>query len=162
MKISRYEKDLSLEQIEVLEKYIGLNIPQDYVKHLLQYNGGKPAPNIFRFYRNNGEFDGSDLDWFLAIYNGEYDNLKTYIDIYKKNDKRLPSHIFPIAHDSGGNLICISCGVDDYGYIYFWDHENEVDYSVSDDSDYSNLHLIAKSFKKFIDGLMTLEEFENS
>lgn len=48
---------------------------------------------------------------------------------------------------------CISCYKDEIGYIYFWDHENEVDYKISNDMNYSNLYLVAKSFSEFIDGL---------
>jgi hypothetical protein len=69
------------------------------------------------------------------------------------DEKRLPNHLLPIAHDPLGNLICISCSKEDFGYIYFWDHENAVDYANSTDADYSNLYIIAKSFKEFIAGL---------
>ncbi len=95
----------------------------------------------------------SFIDWFLAIYDGEYDNLKSYIQAYKIETKRLPSHILPIAHDPGGNLICISCKTNDEGCIYFWDHENEVDYSIQQNDDYSNLYFIANNFNEFIDNL---------
>jgi len=124
----------------------------EYKNHLLKHNGGQCSPNVFRFYEN-GKLTESCIDWFLAIYEGEYDNLKEYIKTYKIDKKRLPVHMLPIAHDPGGNLICISCDSLDEGYIYFWDHENEVDYNVTDDKDYSNLYFIAKSFEEFITGL---------
>lgn len=143
---------VSLSQIEKVEEWIGLEFPLEYKKHLIKYNGGACSPDRFGFIEN-GKYTRSILDWFLAIYNGKYNNLKTYIEIYKLDSKRLPTHMLPIAHDPGGNLVCISCGRNDYGYVYFWDHEKEVNYNISDDSDYSNLYLIAKSFNEFIDGL---------
>lgn len=150
---SKTESQLtSIQQIEEVEKYVGLDLPSEYKSHLLNHNGGQCIPSIFKF-NKKGKSEESCIDWFLAIYDGEYDNLKEYIRIYKLEEKRLPTHILPIAHDPGGNLICISCGKDDKGDIYFWDHENEVDYNLSDDQDYSNLFLIAKSFSEFIDGL---------
>lgn len=149
---SQTESKLSLAQIEEVEKYVRLDFPAEYKQHLLKYNGGQCTPNVFKF-DENGNWTESCIDWFLAIYEGEYDNLKKYIQIYKLEEKRLPIHILPIAHDPGGNLICISCHIDDVGYIYFWDHENEVNYSVSHDTDYSNLHFVAKSLNEFIDGL---------
>ena len=66
--------------------------------------------------------------------------------------------MLPIAHDSQGNIICISCGKNDYGRVYFWDHEDEVDYTESRDDDYSNLYLIADDFSSFLEGLMSQEE----
>jgi hypothetical protein len=146
------ELPLSLSQIEEIEMMVGLNFPESYKTHLLKYNGGRCYPNIF-FFEEKGNITDSFIDWFLAIYEGKYDNLKTYIEIYKLESKRLPSHILPIAHDPGGNLICISCGNQDNEYIYFWDHENEVNYMIFDDNNYSNMYLIAKSFEEFLDGL---------
>lgn len=152
VRFSQTEAQISLAQINEVEFSVGLNFPNDYKEHLLKYNGGKCIPNVFSFYEN-GKVTQSGIDWFLAIYDGEYDNLKDYIITYKVEEKRMPSHLLPIAHDPGGNLICISCGGDDEGCVYFWDHENEVDYTESDDSDYSNLYLIAGSFNEFISGL---------
>jgi cell wall assembly regulator SMI1 len=154
---SQTESQLNLIQIEEVEKYVGIDFPNEYKNHLLKYNGGQCSPNVFKF-NENGKWTESCVDWFLAIYDGEYDNLKEYIKTYKLDEKRLPLHMLPIAHDPGGNLICISCGTEDEGYIYFWDHENEVNYNVSSNADYSNLHFVAKDLNEFIDGLK--EEFE--
>ncbi len=150
------EKSIDEKEIEKIEKYIGLKFPKEYREHLLRYNGGQCSPNVFSFVENGVKTE-SCIDWFLAIYEGENDNLKDYITILKIEEKRIPRHIVPIAHDPGGNQICISCGSLDYGYIYFWDHENEVDYTVSGDDDYSNLYLIAKSFNEFLNSLTSLE-----
>ncbi len=154
---SQTESKLNLTQIKEIEKYVNLKFHNEYKEHLLQYNGGQCLPNVFRF-NENGKWAESCIDWFLAIYDGEYDNLKKYIQIYKIEEKRLPIHILPFAHDPGGNLICISCDNEDEGSIYFWDHENEVDYNASGDNDYSNLYFVAKSFNDFINELK--QDFE--
>ncbi len=146
------EDELNRSRIEQIERFVNLNFPKEYKKHLLKHNGGQCSPNMFSF-TENGKITESFVDWFLAIYDGEYDNLKNYIEIYKVKEKRLPTHILPIAHDPGGNLICISCSNHDLGYVYFWDHEKEVNYKKSDDSNYANLYLIAKGFNEFINGL---------
>ncbi len=146
------EYPVDIKQIKKIENFIGLSFPTDYKEHLLKYNGGQCEPNIFSFVEN-GEESESCIDWFLAIYDGAYDNLEKYIKIYKIDDKRLSSHILPIAHDPGGNLICISCGKKDNGSIFFWNHEKEVDYSTSDNTDYSNMYFIANSFKEFLEKL---------
>jgi cell wall assembly regulator SMI1 len=147
---------INLADIQEIERQVNLTFPHEYKVHLTKHNGGRCQPNVFSF-AEKGQITESCIDWFLAIYDGEYDNLNNYMVTYKFDDKRLPNHIIPIAHDPGGNLVCISCGSDDYGKVYFWDHENEVDYTVSGDDDYSNLYLIANSFNEFIDGLTDLE-----
>lgn len=149
---SETEYKLNIKDIEEIEKFIDLKLPNEYKEHLLLNNGGRCEPNIFDF-NEKGKITSSNIDWFLAIYNGEYDNLKDYLKIYKIDKKRLPTHIFPFALDAGGNLICISCGSNDFGSIYFWDHENEIDYHFSKNDDYSNLFFIAGTFKKFIEML---------
>ena len=149
---SQTESQLSSTQIREVEKIVDLNFPEEYKEHLLRYNGGQCTPNVFRF-NENGKLTDSSIDWFLAIYDGEYDNLKMYIQTYKLDEKRLPLHILPIAHDPGGNLICISCSGADKGFIYFWNHEKEVDYSNSNDRDYSNLYLVSQNLNEFLDEL---------
>ena len=143
---------LKLSQIEAVEKFSGLKFPESYKNHLLKYNGGQCDPNVFSF-TENGERTQSNINWFLAIDDEEDESLQEYINDYKIDEKRLPKHILPIAHDPFGNLICISCGKKDFGYVYFWDHEEEVDYQISKDDDYSNLYLIKDDFDKFINEL---------
>lgn len=143
------EYKINHSQINEIEQLVNLNFPTEYKLHLLKHNGGTCKPNVFTFYED-GKIADSMVDWFLAIYDGEYDNLKTYIIDYKLEKKRMPNSVFPIAHDPGGNLICIDT-LD--GKVYFWNHEKEVDYSSSIDKSYNNLFLIAESFSKFLDSL---------
>lgn len=156
---SETEENITLSQIEEIEQYVGLIFPQQYKEHLLKHNGGRCEPNVFEFITDTGKLNSSCINWFLAIYDGNYDNLKGAIESYKIEEKRMPIHILPIADDPGGNAICISTSGADEGYIYFWDHEQEVDYTISDDSDYSNLFFIAKSFNEFLSSLKTIEEY---
>jgi len=146
------ESPTSSTQIALLEKKLNLKIPDEYKAHLLRHNGGRCTPNVFSF-TERGEKANSSVEWFLALYDGKSDNLEKTISMYKVTSKRLPSHIIPIADDGLGNLICISCGPNDYGYVYFWDHDREVNYTTSNDSDYSNLYLIAKGFDEFLASL---------
>ncbi|MFY8035688.1 MAG: SMI1/KNR4 family protein [Cyclobacteriaceae bacterium] len=143
------ESPIHIVEIEKLEKLIELKFPIDYVNHLLKFNGGRCSPNRFSFLENKKETTSS-IDWFLAIYDGEFDNLERYILNYKVDEKRLPADIIPIAHDSGGNLVCISAYD---GKIYFWDHEKEVVSSDSGYDDFSNLYLVSNDFNNFLNNL---------
>ena len=144
------EKAISKFDFENIEKILTFRLPEEYKTHLLMYNGGRCKPNIFSFIEE-GKISKSSIDWFLAIYEGKYDNLNTYINMYKFEQKRIPFYLVPIAHDAGGSLICISCSESDYGYIYFWDHEKEQNHAHTDY--WGNIYLIDKSFNRFITNL---------
>jgi cell wall assembly regulator SMI1 len=147
-----YKTEVSIKEydIRIIEDKLGYSLPKEYRSHLLAHNGGKCKPNVFSFIEND-KLSKSKIDWFLAIYDGEYDNLLKYIDIYKFEQKRIPEYFIPIAHDPGGNLICISCSCSDYGYVYFWDHEKEI---LNHGEDYSeNIYFVANSFDDFIANL---------
>ena len=144
-------------QIKEMESFAGLTFPEQYKEHLLNFNGGRCKPDVFWFVEN-GNKTASAIGWFFAIYDGKYNNLRDCIEIYKRSVKRMPSYVLPFASDVVGNAICISCGKDDFGKIYFWDHEREVDYKTSDDSDYSNLYFIANSFNEFLENLTSGED----
>jgi len=148
--------ELSVAEVEDFEKKFTISFPVDYKAHLLKHNGGRCVPNVYEFFEK-GNSTNSDVAWFFAIYDGKSNRLDAAINIYKFDEKRLPKQLLPIARDSGGNLICISTGSNDYGYIYFGDHESEADYNITDDTDYSNIYIIAKSLPEFFDKLFDLE-----
>ncbi len=143
------EEPINEAQIKELEDKLNLDFPSLYKNHLLKFNGGRCEPNIFIF-EEEGKLTKSSVDWFLAVYDGEYDNLEDYCNTYKIGEKRMPETIFPIAHDPGGNLICMDASD---GKIYFWNHEKEVDYSQSDDNDRSNLYFVEENLDDFISNL---------
>ena len=141
------KKDIGLNDLKRVENLLGDLLPQDYKDHLLKYNGGRCTPNTFIF-EENGEVTESDIDWFLAIYEGEYDNLENYIKTSKMDEERLPKEFIPIAHDSGGNLICIH-NVNEK--VYFFDHEREESYK--DLNLEGKEYLIANSFSEFLENV---------
>ena len=140
------------EELDSLEKYAEVVFPNEYRNHLLKDNGGQCTPSVFHF-SENGKVTSSCIDRFLPTHKETWGSLKDYIETYKIDEKRLPNNLIPVAFDPGGNLICLSCFGSDAGSVYFWDHENEVDYSETDDSDTTNLYLIANSFSVFLASL---------
>jgi len=143
------EEEITESQIQELESNLNFKFPEEYKNHLLKFNGGRCDPNVFSF-EENGAVTESSVDWFLALYDGEFDSLEDYFKICKIDEKRMPSTFFPIANDPGGNLICMDT-IDNK--IYFWNHECEVDYGQSGDDDRSNLYLIANNLNGFISSL---------
>jgi len=139
------------EAIKTIEEKFGIALPVEYRNFLLSHNGGRVTPAVFRFKKQSGKYADSCVDWFLAIYDGEFDNFESYFETYKLDQQRLPPELVPIAHDPGGNLICISVSGSQKGAVFFWDHENECD--IGETPTFANVHLIADSFSMFLAGL---------
>jgi hypothetical protein len=130
-----------LSEVETAYKF---RFPEQYKAFLLQSNGGKINPRNFSF--GDEDYEGSRIDRFLAVYDGDHDNFETYFKIYKLDEQRIPENLVPIAHDDGGNLICISVEGEDSGAVYFWDHEYELE-------DEENVFLIKPDFNEFLASL---------
>ena len=146
------KSNIDENSLTVLELVLDINLPADYKAHILKNNGGECNHSQFNFFES-GLKTSSEINYFYAFYTGKYSNIYKAVNIFKVCEKRMPSKIVPIAYDSGGNQICISCNSSDFGVVYFWDHEKEVDYSISEDSDFSNLYFIASGFTEFLESL---------
>jgi hypothetical protein len=149
VKFYETEEQLNEDKVSELEHKLSFRFPIEYRNHLLKFNGGRCEPNIFCF-EEKGKLTESSVHYFLAIYNGEYDSLEKEFNLLKIEEKRMPSTFFPIANDPLGNCLCMDATD---GKVYFWDHENEIDYGQSDDNERSNLYLLANNLNKFISGL---------
>ncbi len=144
IQITHSQRPVDAETLSKVEKQYDFRFPDEYKSFLLQSNGGKINPRNFTF--GAEDYEGSRIDKFLAVYSGEHDNFEKYFQMYKKDAQRLPDNLVPIAHDDGGNLICISVDGNDCGAIYFWDHEYELE-------DEENIFLIKSSFNEFLAAL---------
>jgi len=164
-----YIKDILIEgtkdqitdsDIEKYIKELNINLPEDYKQHLIKYNGGHPikdgAPMINPIDESETDIG---IDWFLAIYEGESSNFLKAYHTFKIWQKRMPDELIPIANASCGDKICMSVKGDNYGKIYYWEHEIEA--SEGEEPDYSNVHLIANSFTDFINSLYETELLED-
>lgn len=139
---------LDSKHLEILEKKLGKKLPLDFRAFLLKFNGGYPEPDSFNFF---GSEDGSCVDRFLGINVGEHSNLYRYFKTYSK---RIPKEFLPIAHDPGGNLICIGLFGEYKNKIYFWDHEFEAN---GHEPNMTNMHLISGNFSEFLEVLHEVE-----
>jgi len=139
----------SEEDIKAVEAKISRAVPATYRKFLLDHNGGHPEPADFHF--ADSKEDGGIVAAFFGVnvsgaMNLE-DTLRTYAD-------RIPTRMFPIAHDPGGNLILLVVSGKDKNKIYFWDHEEEAEEGEPPTED--NLTLISNSFTAFLNSLDNL------
>ncbi len=147
--IENYSPPVCSEKIEFIEKKLGIILPLEYKAFLESYNGGYPVPDVFDIPKIN---DSSIVDRFFGIDLNQYSNLETFIENYRN---KIPKYFIPIARDPGGNLIVICLIGDQYGAIFFWDHEFETD---NEKPDMSNLFFIAGGFGEFIENLYENED----
>lgn len=93
------------QAVKVFLKKQGLDLPQDVVSFIVQYNAGRPKIN--RFDTNKSKecvFDGifsyneDDIENIYSVYVGEL----------KETLKK--AKLFPIGLEPGGDLICVDLG----------------------------------------------------
>jgi hypothetical protein len=130
--------------IQAFETRLNARLPEDYRQFLMQHNGGKPEPYCFRV-DMNGFPNESAITYFLCLSDTEQDSLSRYLKIYRD---RIPVNLLPIALPLAVNLVCLSIAGDDYGTVYFWDHNWE-----NDELDYTNVHFVAHSFNELLNNL---------
>lgn len=137
---------IDVSGLDRFEKLIGASLPVDYRQFLNDHNGGKPSPSDFNISEEEGE---GSIHHFYGLHDGpNYANLEASFKVYRE---RMPSTMIPIADDSGGNSICLGISGDDFGRIFFWDHESEAD--EEEQPYYKNITIIANSFRIFLDNL---------
>ena len=152
--MSKSGPHLSENDINDLESQLGLRLPEDYRRFMLEHNGGWPEVDwCFDFAEpSTGTITDSVLMDIMVYYPGaatepKYDDLVSCNKMLH-NEGYIPQHYLQIATDSCGNLICLSTDEKDYGYMYFGDHGLE-----DTDTGYTAMGWITDSFTEFINGL---------
>ena len=151
VEITGSETSLTDETLKKFEEKNSIKLPLEYRNFLLQVNGGYPDPDCFKFHDGS---EGSSIDKIFGVCSNKKLSLQAYIDEYHD---RMPKHIIPIGRDPGGNYICISTAKQDFGKVYFWDHELEADLDKGESPSYENLTLISENFSDFIDSLYEID-----
>jgi hypothetical protein len=116
------------EAIAELEASLGVELPEDYKSLLKERNGGWLEPNSFpselgaslRCLFSAGPNDDEDLDDLLQAFHELY---LPYIDV----EYRLRTGMLPIGEDEGGNRVCVRVAGEDYGSVWFWQHDALLD-----------------------------------
>lgn len=145
---------VAIVEIAQFEAKQAINLPNDFRVFLLKTNGGKPKPHIFEYFRSNRSVHSSIRHFFSLDAASRY-SFDKYLKTYKN---RVPENLLPIATDYGSNLVCIAIKGENYGRVYFWDHDFEV---IDENPDYSNVYLISGSFLSFISNLKDSNEIHD-
>jgi cell wall assembly regulator SMI1 len=146
------ETKVTDSQLDDLEKYFGVKFPQAYRDFMLITNGGIPLHGCF------DSKDGKESS-SVSFYTVLPGNSRDAVENNKAREHRLPRGFVAIGDDGGGNEICIDCNEgQEYGKIYFWDHDNEADQAQGETPEtVENIYLLGDTFSEFLEGLYDLE-----
>ena len=134
--------NLSEEELNDFETANQVKLPAEYRSFLLENNGGVPINQL-------NQSPQTIVTYIFGMHNGDY-----YASLYKHIDMfntRLPLSCFPIASDPFGNLFIMSLHTENYGQIFFWDHEGEPEEQNGHYID--NVSFVSYSFDKFLKDL---------
>jgi cell wall assembly regulator SMI1 len=137
---------LTSDDLDDVERIIGIKLPFDLRAHYLTHNGGRPIPGFYFF---EGEFYG--VHEFLAMKANEKCSYRhseferAYFNLSIGN-LLLPNECIPFAIDEGGDVYVYNLSDKKYGTISIVQHE------FYEDKDRYVIN-IAPSLKAFLDGL---------
>lgn len=124
-------------QVRAFEADLGVALPVDYRRFLLEHNGGSPIICCF----DVPGWGDSLVNEFYGLGFSDYRSIDRAIE--RRVDVLSTTQTIPIGYDPGGNGIFMGVGPANFGVVYFWDHEEEDGALIQ----------LAPSFEAFIEGL---------
>ncbi|MFD0991062.1 SMI1/KNR4 family protein [Mariniflexile jejuense] len=140
---------ISSKAILEFEKQIGFSLPKNYSDFLKANNGGQPKLDTITV---NIEKENQlwSLKYFFGLHNKEY--WASMFSTLKSLKNRIPTEFLPIANDGGGNFYIINLSKENFGKIYFWNHNNESENSGN--KFYGNIIPLFDSFLELTESLI--------
>ena len=157
MQLIDCDKKINAKDLSNLENALGMELPTDYKKFLLENNGGY-VPE-FLCTPNFTEVDLVTRKEYTQSSN--VDKFYSLSEIEEEISDNMEDPVFslayiPIAYDSCGNIILLDTKKDEaYGYIFFANHERY------DENGFYAITKISCSFNEFIQTLFTLDTFSD-
>ncbi|MBO4697911.1 MAG: SMI1/KNR4 family protein [Lachnospiraceae bacterium] len=152
MKFIKSGDKLTEGKLAQFESEVGWAFPSDYKEFMLNNNGGAPEDCLVFSFEDivSGKENNSDLREFFTVFDENCSNYTSYLDIvriYKSmtGEEIIPPFFLPIGDDSGGNPICLNLAEEEYGAVFFCDHELE-----NQDTGFLASSKIADSFTEFM------------
>lgn len=103
------------EQIESIEKYFCVKLPQDYIECASKNDASYPSPDRFSV---NGK-----IEVFNNLISLNTDMETNIISVYENVKDKIEDNIIPFGDDPFGNLLCFDYRNGDNPTIVFWEHE---------------------------------------
>ncbi len=156
MFLTNSDKNITIEEIEEIEKELDIIFPSELKNFYLKYNGGRPNKKFFII---DGFIENYEVISFKSMLENKRDLsiLKHYTIGIEKG--YLIKNLIPFASTFDGNFLCINKVGEVYYYtIDTWDFNLSLSNNLKE-----NLYLLANSFNEFLD-MLTEEpnpEFED-
>ena len=153
MELLNTGNELSDDDISRFEAEFELTLPHEDRAFLLRHNGGVPEPG---WYSMNDEYEDEISQFFVLGASNRHTSLADKVATYR--DWILPAYL-PFADCAGGDVLCLSLREAELGAVYHWNHglANRAGEPYED-----NMTRLANSLSEFVDGVTTLEEFEDA
>ncbi|KZP61228.1 SMI1 / KNR4 family protein [Enterobacter ludwigii] len=150
------EKKIGRADIYKTESKLSITLPDDFVSHYLQFNGGIPEKS---WWDGDEGFEPVEVAGFKPfVYNTQTnDDPRSLIDgcyISMLDREVIPRNLLPFANDWGGNFFCLN--LDNYSIVYFSTDSFDEDLTMQENHIKIQRYL-TNSFSNFVDGLVTEE-----
>ena len=139
------------EKFRSFAKKYSLNFPESYIEFLRRNNDSEMESNIIEGTEELGIY----VRYFYGTTDNDYSDIEM---VYKNYIMRMPSKCIPIADADFGNEICMSLKDENYGKIYFWDHESmDTDYDEKCNLTFEDMIPLADSFENLLDKIIPFD-----
>lgn len=150
-----FEK-LDINEIEKLEKELGIKLPPSYKEFISNYNNAHFADKktfLLKEGKGYSQSDKFDPGGFSLSYFLNFKDIKMDIDTFLGNTELNPKEFIPILTDPGDSyfFLCVKKGKN-YGKIYY-------DY-VQCDYTLKTLYYVADSIEDFLDSIVDDETYD--
>ena len=151
------EKKIGRADITKTEEKLSITLPDDFVSHYLQFNGGIPEKS---WWDGDEDFEPIEVAAFKPfVYNSQTNNaLGSLIDgcyISMVDREVIPKNLLPFANDWGGNFFCLD--LDNYSIVYFATDSFDEDLTMQENHTKLQRYL-TNSFANFVNGLVAEED----
>lgn len=143
---------LAPDRLQAAEHALGIRMPEDYRRFMLQFNGGRPKPRGFDIAWEEGRLGAEDwrtssLSILYPVEDSADENLVSMNRVTFEG--RIPKGTLAIASDAGGNVLLLALNGPYAGKVLFWVKDHEVEEGAV--PGYDNVGLVADSFQDLLD-----------
>ena len=149
-------KPYTEEELKDLEMNLGVTLPGDYRRFLLQCGGGQPANTVFQQRDKQGKLVRAIL---VNVFLGN--SPVSGADLFSRHavlSDRIPSDCLPIASNGGSDYLCLGIKGNNYGKVFMWWKDGEADIGAK--PTHKNIEFIADSFDEIASNLKPEEAFD--